>query len=246
MKINNLIKSAGYIQSMVGLKKGLIIGISGLALLSNISLRSQEQKFQEENSKNKIINYPIEDSIKVYESEFIVAKRKEFVENAREYLGEGYLWGGRLTKENPGLDCLGLIFLPYAKTFNKKWTEISTYPGIIIKKYQLGKPVEGLDGILNKDIDISRLEEGDIIHLLNQRGPIDENDIPSKIINGIKYWTWHTGIYSNKEKNLFLHANPRAYPRDEIKVTEYDLKEILKENEAINPGAEAIFVTRIY
>lgn len=224
---------------MVGLKKGLVLGISGLALLSSISLCSQNQKFQEENSKNKLINYSIEDTIKKDDSEYILSKRKEFVENAKKYLGKEYVWGGRLTNDHPGLDCLGLIFLPYAKTFNKKWTEISTYPGIIIEKQQLGKSVIGLDGILSTDADISKLEEGDIIHLLNQRGPIDKNDIPSKIINGIKYWTWHTGIYSNKEKNLFLHANPGAYPRNEIKVAEYDLKEILKDD-------GGIFVTRIY
>ncbi len=218
---------------MVGLKKGLILGISGLALLSNISLYSQNQnqnqKFSEQFKQNKTINYSLNDTIKEQE-EKITLKRKEFVEDARKYLETKYQWGGRLTQNNPNLDCLGLIFLPYSKTFNKKWTEISTNPSEIVKKEQLGKPVEGLEGVLTENIDFSKLKEGDIIYLLS-RDSI--NDAPLAEIKGIKYWPWHTGIYSDEEKNLFLHANPG------LKVVEQNFKEILKNN-------EAIFVTRIY
>ena len=239
---------------MVGLKKQLTAGISGLALLLSISLCSPNQKFKKENlaqkgspkgmtlsslplEENKTLNYLTEDTIKTYGSGDIFAKRKEFVENARKYFGAEYIWGGRLTKMNPGLDCLGLIFLPYAETFNKKWTEISVNPSEIIEKKQLGKQIKGLDGILTENIDFSKLEEGDIIYLLAEERKI--NDKPLAEINGKKYWPWHTGIYSNKEKNLFLHANPGAYPRGEMKVVEYDFKEILKDN-------DALFVTRIY
>lgn len=214
---------------MVGLKKGLVLGISGLALLSNISLYSQNQKFSEENLEN--INYSIEDTIKKDDSEYILSKRKEFVENARKYLETEYSWGGRLTKEHPNLDCLGLIFLPYAKTFNKKWTEISGNPSEIVKNEQLGKPVDGLEGVLNKDIDFSKLKEGDIIYLLSLNKIEDK---PLADINGVNYWPWHTGIYSNKEKNLFLHASPGN------KVVEQNFKDYL------DLTSDGIFVTRIY
>ncbi|MBI2056781.1 C40 family peptidase, partial [Candidatus Pacearchaeota archaeon] len=204
---------------MVGSRKEFILGISGLALLTSLSLSYQNPNFsKKENLENKTINYLINDSIKKQE-EKIIPKRKEFVENAKKYIGKEYQWGGRLTKENPGLDCLGLIFLAYSKTYEKKWTEISVNPSEIVKKEQLGKPVKGLDGILTKNIDFSKLEEGDIIYLLS-RGKIE--DKPLSEINGIKYWPWHTGIYSDKKNNLFLHANPAN------KVTESNFKEYLK------------------
>ncbi len=217
---------------MAGFKKGLILGISGLALLSSISLCSQNQKFQEKKDlENKTINYLVKDTIKEYESKDILLKRKEFVENAEKYLETEYIWGGRMTKNNPGLDCLGLIFLPYAKTFNKKWTEISVNPSEIVKNEQLGKPVKGLEGVLKENIDFSKLKEGDIIYLLslNKIG-----DKPLAKINGNKYWPWHTGIYSNKKENLFLHAKPG------YKVVEQNFKDYIQQT------SEGIFVTRIY
>src|SRR3989344_1718610 len=112
-------------------------------------------------------------------------KRKEFVKNAKKYLGTKYQWDGRNTKKNPNLDCLGLIFLAYSKTYNKKWTEISVNPSEIVKKEQLGKPVKGLDGILEKNVDFTRLEDGDIIYLLRT---IKIEDKPLSEINGRKYW----------------------------------------------------------
>jgi len=165
-------------------------------------------------------------------------KRKEFVENAKKYLGTKYQWDGRNTKKNPNLDCLGLIFLAYSKTYNKKWTEISVNPSEIVKKEQLGKPVKGLEGVLKDSINFSKLEEGDIIYLLSTS---EIKDKPLAKINGIDYWPWHTGIYSDKKNNLLLHAEPGK------KVVETDFKEYL--NKTITDGifiTEAIFVTRIY
>lgn len=156
--------------------------------------------------------------------------RKNFLENARKYLSVEYHFGGRLTKNNPGIDCLGLIFLSYSKTFGKKWRDFSVNPSEIIEKKQLGKPVEGLDGILSENVDASMLEKGDIIYLLI-RNRIE--DKPLANLNGADYWPWHVGIYSDKEKNLFLEANP-IYG-----VIEHSFNDILKEN-------EAIFVTRIF
>ncbi len=234
IKYQNLIKRPLLFKSMVELKKRLAIGISGLALLSSMSLYSQDYQINPEfsnkvNIENKVINYSLNDTIK---EEKIIPKRKEFVENARGYLGTEYIWGGRLTKKNPGLDCLGLIFLAYSKTYETKWTGISVNPSEIVKKEQLGKPVKELDGILTKDIDFSKLEEGDVIYLLTTDS-IKDNSLAE--INKIKYWPWHTGIYSNKEKNLFLDAFPGN------KVIEEDFSEVLNQK-----PTKAIFVTRIY
>lgn len=215
---------------MAGLKKGLFLGISGLAILSSVSLYSQNQKFSEKNLENKAQSHSINDTIKE-ESEYVLSKRKEFVENARKYIGKEYSWGGRLTEDNPGLDCLGLIFLPYSKTFNKKWTEISVNPSEIVEKGQLGKPVKELEGVLTKNIDFSKLKEGDVVYLLRTS---EIKDKPLAKINRINYWPWHTGIYSNAKENLFLHANP------ENRVVEEDFKNYLELT------SDGIFVTRIY
>ena len=66
-----------------------------------MSLYSQDYQINPEfsnkvNIENKVINYSLNDTIK---EEKIIPKRKEFVENARGYLGTEYIWGGRLTKK---------------------------------------------------------------------------------------------------------------------------------------------------
>jgi len=161
-------------------------------------------------------------------------KTKEFVENAKKYLGTQYHWGGRLTKKYPGLDCLGLLFVAHSETFGSKWYDFSVYPSKIVEKNQLGKPVKGLDGILSKDLDFSKLKEGDIIYLLSESIIRDK---PLANIQGKDYWPWHTGMYSNKEENLFLEASPLLK-----EVVESNFKKILEDNPKLN---KAIFVTRI-
>src|SRR3989344_4117888 len=218
---------------MLNLKRKLILGASSLALLSSVCLYPQNKTSQnsEKSSENKSFSHSIENQIQKTEKESINPKRKEFVENARKYLNEEYSWGGRLTEKNPGIDCLGLIFLAYSETYNMKWTEFSVNPSKIVKKEQLGKPVKGLEGVLVKDIDFSKLEEGDIIYLLTTS---KINDTSLAEINKIKYWPWHTGIYSDKKNNLLLHAEPGN------KVVESNFKNYL------DWKTKAIFVTRIY
>lgn len=209
----------------MNLKKTAII-LGTLSLLTAKNLKAQESKyFVSENKPLTEINSQKDTSNYLKQNE----KIKEFVTNARKHIGTPYLWGGRLTKKNPGLDCLGLLFVPYSETFETKWYDFSVYPSEIIEKQQLGKPVKGLDGILSEDVNISNLQEGDIIYLLSKTKIQDK---PLAKINGIEYWPWHTGIYSNKSKNLFLEANPFS------KVIERDFSQVLKEN-------LGIFVTRI-
>lgn len=186
-----------------------------LSLIGSLTLAPFNESFTIQNSqyKNEVKN----DS-----------KKKTFINNAKQYLGIEYGFGGRLTKKNPDLDCLGLIFLAYSKTFNENWTNFNVNPSELVKNHQLGKPVEGLDGILSLDVEVSKLEEGDIIYLLTTNSI---NDKPLARINEIAYWPWHVGIYSNKEKNLFLEANPLHG------VIEHGFDDVLKYN-------EAIFVTR--
>lgn len=205
-------------------KTAIILGT--LSLLTAKNLNAQENKYFLLENKNQTEITPKVDTSSYSKQN---QKIKEFVENAREYIGTTYSWGGRLTKKNPGLDCLGLLFIPYSETFGTKWYDFSVYPSQIVEKNQLGKPVKGLDGILSEDVQISNLQEGDIIYLLSKTKIQDK---PLAKINGIEYWPWHTGIYSNKKENLFLEASPFS------KVIERDFSEVLKEN-------IGIFVTRI-
>ena len=161
-------------------------------------------------------------------------KTKEFVENARKHLGTSYYWGGRLTEKHPGLDCLGLLFVAHSETFGSNWYDFSVNPSEIVEKNQLGKPVKGLDGVLSKDLEFFKLKEGDIIYLLSKS---KINDDPLVNIQGKNYWPWHTGMYSNKEKNLFLEASPFLR-----KVTESNFKKLLEDYPRLN---QAVFVTRI-
>jgi len=209
-------------------KTALVFGV--LSLLAKDKLNTQEMNYF--SLENKIKTEILKDYL--VKGEESNPKIKEFVENAKKYIGKEYAWGGRLTKTNPGLDCLGLLFVAHSKTFGTHWYDFSVYPSKIIEKGQLGKPVKGLDGILTENVDASKLEEGDIIYLLC-KGSIQ--DKPLAIINGENYWPWHTGIYSNKKNNLFLEASP-SY----LKVIETPFSEILDENSP----TRAIFVTRMH
>ena len=160
-----------------------------------------------------------------------------FIKNARSFLGKQYMWNGRLTKKNPGLDCLGLIFLTYAKTFGNHWWDFNVNPSKIINNKELGFPVKGLDGILSKNVTLSKLKKADVIYLLSDK---KINDSPIAKINGINYWPWHTGIYTDESKNLFIEANPYIG-----KVVEKDFKRYLNVKNIENSLTKGIFVTRI-
>lgn len=188
---------------MAGLKRKLSLGITGLALVLGGFLYSQNQKPLEKRDLENKVGYEIavSDTIKT-ESKEIISKRKEFVENAKKYLGTEYIWGGRLTKKNPGLDCMGLVFRTYAKTFKEDWTKYSVMPSDLIKNNTFGKSVKGLDGVLSKNIERFKLEEGDIIYFLTSV-KIEKH---VKEINGNKYYVGHMGIYSDKKNDMILNA----------------------------------------
>jgi len=152
-----------------------------------------------------------------------------FVENARSYLDVPYAYNGRYTENNPTIDCLGILFRAHEKTFGTNWRDFSVNPSRIVELRQLGNPVKGLDGVFTGQVDRNLLQKGDIIYLLCTREIEDE---PLAYLDGQPYWPWHTGIYSDKKRNLFLEAQPGNV------VLERDFGQVLKEN-------TAIFVTRL-
>ncbi|MEN3044760.1 MAG: NlpC/P60 family protein [Candidatus Hydrothermales bacterium] len=152
----------------------------------------------------------------------------DIVNCAMDYLGVEYKWGGRLTRKNPGLDCLGLIFLAYSKAYRKSWVLLPVNPSELVKSKKLGIPVEGLNGVLKEEIDTSRLKRGDIIYFLVPY-PIG-NDKPLAKIEDKDYYAWHLGIYIGNGEVI------NAYPGDKVRIDK--LIDIIGED-------GAIFVTRI-
>ncbi|OYT35860.1 hypothetical protein B6U91_02335 [Candidatus Pacearchaeota archaeon ex4484_71] len=164
------------------------------------------------------------------DKEKINIKAEEFVNAARRYIGVPYMEDGRDTKGNPGLDCMGLVFRAYSDVTGNPWTDFSVYPSVLVKRKQIGSPVKGLDGILKENLDISKLENGDVIYLL---GNWKINDSSLMEVEGKKYWPWHMGIYSDKENHFFLEADPGAGVR------EHPFEDMLSSD-----GTKALFVTR--
>lgn len=134
----------------------------------------------------------------------IPKKKQEFLENAKNNIGIEYKWGGRKTERLPGLDCMGAVFIPYANTFNENWKEYSVNPKKLIENRTLGKPVEGLNGVLSKNIDYSKLEEGDIMYFMRRHYSESPNTI--KKIGGENFEVAHMGIYTEKEEKEVLNA----------------------------------------
>jgi cell wall-associated NlpC family hydrolase len=131
---------------------------------------------------------------------------KVLVKQARKYLGIEFKQDGRLTKKNPGLDCMGLCFITLSKVTGADWRKISIYPTKIISKNELGKVVPGTFGIKVSDLDWQLLKPGDFIFLL---GPF-ENPKEKAIYTddaGEKFWVWHMGIYSGGKDHSWINAD---------------------------------------
>ena len=134
---------------------------------------------------------------------------KRIVAEAEKYLGIPYQWNGRMTFLNPNLDCLGLLFLPYAAVFNFDWKKIPVDTNKeLISSGLLGQPVAGLDGILREDLNMAnmaKLQSGDALFFLvkNYDNPRD----PPLLVRGTDHYrVWHTGLYAGN--SWAIHAKP--------------------------------------
>ena len=147
-------------------------------------------------------------------------KAQAILTAAEAYRGEDYVFGGRLGKRGcrrngkpvrcrEGIDCQSLIFFAFEDVGEKRWWDYSVMPTINVKRGELGQPVEGVDGVLEADLDPSLLAPGDVLFFLMDGynlevdGPLYEKD-------GHRYGTWHTGFFyglKNGEAQV-LHAAP--------------------------------------
>lgn len=147
---------------------------------------------------------------------------------AKKYLGYPYAWGGRDTAKNPGIDCLGLLYLGFGEATGTPWRRYPVNPSQLVGSGLLGGPVPGLDPVRRAELDGSTLRRGDVLYLLIKGYEI--NDTPLWVdAQGARYWPWHTGLYLDEGRDLTLHASPSAG------VTQQPLDEI---------AFDALFVTR--
>jgi murein DD-endopeptidase MepM/ murein hydrolase activator NlpD len=154
-----------------------------------------------------------------------------FLTAARELLGVGYEFGGRLRKSGEGIDCQGIIFYAAERIGRCRWKSFSTMPTDSVAWKELGVRVPGLDPVRTQSLDTSYLKPGDIILLVDKVENTAEKSIAQ--IDDTPVWVWHTAIYT--QDGNFIHADAFSG-----KVVEEDLQGFLEEH-----GFAGIFVTRM-
>ena len=149
------------------------------------------------------------------------------VQAALRYRGAHYEWGGRNTAGNPGIDCLGLLFLAYGEATGTPWRRYAVNPSELVTSGLLGAPVPGLDAAPRDRVDLGVLRRGDVLYFLIEGYEIPDDPLWVRT-DGARFWPWHTGIYLGD--GLTVHASPSAG------VAEQPLEEI---------AFDALFVTRL-
>ncbi|HEX8437816.1 hypothetical protein [Archangium sp.] len=119
---------------------------------------------------------------------------ERFVTAARELLGVPYEFGGRMRRPGEGIDCQGVLFYAAEHTGRCGWKSFSVFPTQSVPAGELGLPVEGLAPIASSELDVSRLEPGDVLLLVGY----DPNPAEPRIglLKERPVWVWHTGVYS--------------------------------------------------
>lgn len=139
----------------------------------------------------------------------------DFVEaaiaNAKGLLGEPYMWGGRNTEGNPGVDCLGLLFLAYGPPTSTPWRRYPVDPSKIVSSRRLGDPVPDLDGVSRATLKSDLLQRGDVLYLLMAEYVIE--DEPLWDHGETRYWPWHTALYLGDGQ--VIHADPGGVVREQ-------------------------------
>jgi cell wall-associated NlpC family hydrolase len=121
-------------------------------------------------------------------------KNERFVAAARELLGIPYQFGGRMRRPGEGIDCQGVLFYAAERVGRCGWKSFSVFPTQSVPAGELGLPVEGLAPIASSELEISRLEPGDVLQLVG----FDPNPAEPRIglLKERPVWVWHTGVYS--------------------------------------------------
>lgn len=138
---------------------------------------------------------------------------------ASRWLGTPYVWDGRGTRKNPGMDCLGLLYRSKGSVDRRSWTSYPVNPTPLVKSGLLGRAPQGWAGISRANADLDALQPGDIVYLLAAERPIPDeplwtetractaDEVPDP--NGLcvtNYWPWHTAMYV--DAGVVVHAAP--------------------------------------
>jgi len=154
------------------------------------------------------------------------------IKEAKTYLGVPYSYEGRSKKS---LDCLGLVYLSYAKVSGKSWLKFPVNPWQLIEQRTFGETVKGLNGVSTENLDFSLFKEGDYIHILSLDYYM-EGIKPLATIEGLEHYGVHFGIYAGDGE--WIHANPYIpFPK---KVILHSFKDFINET-----GLPGILVTRL-
>jgi cell wall-associated NlpC family hydrolase len=121
---------------------------------------------------------------------------ERFVAAARELLGVPYQFGGRMRQPGEGIDCQGVLFYAAERTGRCGWKSFSVMPTQSVPAGELGLPVEGLAPVASEELDLARLQVGDMLFLVG----FDANPAEPHIatLKGRPVWVWHTGVYSGE------------------------------------------------
>lgn len=128
---------------------------------------------------------------------------------AESWLGTAYRWGGRGTTDNPGMDCLGVMYRAWGSVTGTSWRTYPVNPSELVASGLLGVPVEGMAGVMRSQLRLSRLQDGDALYFL-----IADHEIPDAplLIDGeTQYWPWHTALYAGNGE--VIHAEPGGVVR---------------------------------
>jgi cell wall-associated NlpC family hydrolase len=119
---------------------------------------------------------------------------ERFVTAARELLGVPYDFGGRLRDAEDGIDCQGVLFYAAERVGSCGWKSFSVMPTKSVPAGELGMPVEGLAPVASEELDLSKLQPGDVLLLVGYGQNPAEPAIGT--LKGQPVWVWHTGLYS--------------------------------------------------
>jgi len=127
-----------------------------------------------------------------------VSPQERFVSAAREVLGVPYDFGGRLRDAQDGIDCQGVLFYAAERISPCGWKSFSVMPTQSVPAGELGVAVEGLAPVASSELDVSKLQPGDVLLLVGYGQNPAEPSIG--MLKGQPVWVWHTGLYSGQGK----------------------------------------------
>lgn len=151
------------------------------------------------------------------------------LEVARNLVGTPYVLGGR--EAGKGVDCQGVVFLAAQAAKRCSWKSYSVFPTKTVALKEFGEPVPGLSPVSREALDVSKLEPGDVVMLLDTTENIKEPALAQ--LDGQDVWVWHMGLYAGDGK--WIDADPFT-----SQVQEHPLADYLSAH-----SYAGIFVTRM-